>query len=304
MNQMKPPFRSISALSGLLLVAAALPALVILTGCGRGPSTSDEDANLGSYLVNVEVPSLGARIEIDPSKTTISTGPFHASVSCSPKNVPPDCDQNVPNWTSRQPPGTDFLTLQFADPTKSETDFTITLDVQKYLKAYGPNNDISSIGSHWFQMSVYPTSVPGKLKLAGKRDFVVDVGPPYFNQTKPRQEQPSDKPRLSAVPNRMPIAIVGTNARDTEQVESGELTYSGPATQITEAALSGSGAAKFTVLAPALPYALKEGQSTARHSVRFATDQNDLNYYEAIITFSTANNAVCNVVLTGHRTSL
>jgi hypothetical protein len=278
-----------------LLGMIGIAVLLASTGCGQllSPQAGDQDAKLPSY--EVEVFASDVMIEIDPTKPFAETAPFKVGVSCTGKNLPPDCDQNVPNWTSRTPPGADFLTVKFGDPTLPQTTVTVIVDVQKYLLAFG--SEQSALGQHWFQIGVFPGSIPENTRLSGKRDFTITIDTP--NQPPVRQEQPPDDPRLTAVPNPMGFVIRGTDA--PEAVDSGKLIYSGPLANLVEAVITGAGRSKFTLLSPSTPYIFKAGQSSVSFSVRFQTDLLDPSGYDANLIFTTDNGAVISVPLHGYR---
>ncbi len=281
-----------------VLRISAFGALLALTGCERwiSPQSGDQDAALGQYVV--AAPIGGGRITVDPAKTSATTRqPLAVSVSCSGKNLPPDCDQNIPNWSFHVSPGLDFLSVQFANPSQPVTTATVTVDVQKYLKVYG--NDQSAIGEHWFQVSVFPTSIPKNMTLGGKRDFTVVVD--RVNDPGVRQEQTPEEPRLSGLPSPLGISISGTDAPNA--VESGKLIYSGPLANLVDISITGPGRSKFTALSPTLPYIFRAGQSSVTFSVRFESDKLDFASYDANLIFRTDNNEVVIVPVTGRRTS-
>jgi hypothetical protein len=276
------------------LQVAVLAILLLMTGCERllSPQTGDQDATLGLYYVVVQVPLLGVQIKVDPAKpSATSDQPLDVFVSCSGKNLPADCDQNVPNWTFRS--AVDFVRVQFADPSRPTTTATVLVDVEKYLKAYG--NDRTAIGEHWFQVSVFPSSIPKDMKLGGKRDFTVTL---RKGEDLPlRQEQAPADPRLTA-PERMGFPILG---QASDAIDSGQLIYAGPLANLVQADIVGPGRSKFTLLSPSTPYIFQSGESSVKFTIRFQTDLLDFAGYDATLIFGTDNGEVITIPLHGYR---
>jgi len=88
---------------------------------------------------------------------------------------------------------------------------------------------------------------------------------------------------------------------DKSIVESASIVYTGPATQLVETSIAGTGSGKFNVVSPGTPWQFKEGTDGTLVQVQFEVDQADLNRYEAILTISTDNGTVANILLAGQR---
>ncbi len=288
---------SVRANLALMGIAASL----FLAGCSSKSNEQEghQEPTLGTYLVMLD-PIQPANLIADPSAPN-PTRKIDLAVRCDGQNLPDDCDQNIPNWRVHQPAGTSFLEITIADPTQPRTTAMVTLNVAKYLATY--KGEDNSVSEHWFMVGFIPSSTPEKLKLGGVRDIVVSTASAAPKDPKapaePRQEQPPDRPRSSVTPNRFFCIIRSLN--DASATDSGVFHYSGPDTQITEASITGTGASKFAVITPTLPYALKGGSDATRVQVQFTADQLDLSRYDAILTISTANGASCNVLLGGQR---
>jgi hypothetical protein len=286
-----------SRIARQLMGITALVSVFFFTGCegSVNPQAGDQDAKAARY--EVYVPIRYATIKYRFDDTTASSDSFEVSVTCSGKNLPPDCDKNIPNWTYHVGPGAPFITVQFADLTKPSTTAKVIADVQAFRKAYEGSR--SSFAAHWFQVSVFPSSLPEHTTLGGKRDFTVD-----FERTgdpRPREEQDPGEPTLSGAPALLGMSISGTELE--KATAEGLLVYSGPVANLVDASIVGPGRSKFLLLEPARPYIFKKGQSSVPFIVSFQTAKDDFLGYDATLIFTTDNNATCTVPLTARRTS-
>jgi hypothetical protein len=291
---MKPSdLRSTRQLSRITALVSAF----FFTGCEQwvSPQAGDQDAKLARYEVSVPIAYTTIKYRFDD--TNAASTSFDVSVKCNGKNLPQDCDKNIPNWTYHVGPDAPFLTVQFGDATKPSTTAKVIADVQAFRKAYEGSR--SSFGAHWFQVSVYPKTPPANSTVSGKRDFTVD-----FERTgdpRPREEQDPGEPTLSGAPALLGMSISGIELENT--TAQGLLVYSGPLANLIDVSIVGPGRSKFLLVEPSTPHIFKRGQSSIPFIVSFQTAKDDFQGYDATLIFTTDNKATCTVALTARRTS-
>ena len=281
---------------GSILWLAAVISLILVAGCSqRNEQDGDPDAKLARYAVTIN--PYAASINPDVN-IPITSKEFSLNVNCVGEILPPHCDDNIPNWSFKKPPGTDFLKIEIPDANRANAHAEVTLDTKAYIAQYGQDaTDPTSIGEHWFEIGFFPTALPFDVTVSGNRDVILTITR-VRQDAAPRQEQTPEDPNLSAVPEALDLRI-GPDPVNT--VQSGTLTYSGPATKLLDASITGSGRTKFHLDAPSIGVAFQAGQSRLPFTIIFSPGKLDFARYDAALNLKTENGAFVRVELTGMR---
>jgi hypothetical protein len=219
-----------------IFIAVTVTALLITTGCVvfYQEDDGDKEPELGYYYVSVT--PHGKTVLLDPQSSSISI-PVFVSGTCVGKNPPPGCDAD-PDWHGV---GIAGVNVSVAHPHQRDTAATITIDVPSFL--YLQQYCLTATG-HRLETQFLP-KVPRGMKLSGNWSYWFTLHIP--SPTTDRTEEPADKPRLGAWPEKLKLFPSVALPNPERAVE---IYYNGPETILETPSITGPGASKWLVNVP------------------------------------------------------